>query len=213
MTKLTKDEAFAILSEELATVVNTGEKDSNGDNVREVFRGVPVNWHPDVLRRALRIAAGRFHGQFLASIPTEDGAKVKAFRPLWESINAGEIPPELKGGSRATTGKLDDLESIIVELATDRLLVAAEAMDVEATGKNGRVLKADLMAALAAHPKTKGLVRAVGEGYAFDTDAILASGLAETVRADAEAELAKRQERAEEAKGAKADDMLKGLGL
>lgn len=208
------------LSEEFSVKVGTGETRTDGDKqvgVFKTYRTHPTSWNDDVLARIIQLGLNRIAGQLLNTVPVEKGMKSAALGRIIEEMNAGETPAELLG--QRAGARLDTVESRIVDLAIKDLSnvgrEAAIRAKVAGTGKNGKIIAADVLAFLNDHPTLGDLVRAAGDGLAFDRPAVLDwaedDARKRDYRADAEAELAKEREEAEALDAMSADDLLGDL--
>lgn len=216
MAKLSKDECFAILSEEISTKVKLDEGKDSGSSV---FRLVPTALHPDALRWIIRAGYGRIHGQKLNTVSVAGGAKVEEFAKVNKLLRDGVMPDLLEGATRQS---LDDVESIMADLwiadfsAKPAVRKAVKGAGL-ATGKRGdSVTLPDVIAWAATQNETKALTRAAGDGFVWDKEAIAANGkIAAAWKEKAEEEHARRlkeqEEQAEAVESESVKEILSGL--
>lgn len=214
MPKLNGKELEAIFAEEFTTRVGTGETTVKGERevaVRKLYRVHPNNFHPDVVRFCIQEGLSRMHGRFLNDVAVEKGMKQAAWERMLEELQAGEFP-EAMVAKRKGSSALSSEDAMIAHLAKQDL-IAIVSRSVKGTGKGGRVLASDVLSALDGSKNFGDLVRAAGDGLAWD-DAQVVEWATETddsgkhlrkrdYAADAKAEL----ERQEELREVTADDI------
>jgi len=203
--KLTKDVAFAILSEERACAVKLNPGKGTGT---KIIRTVPTNWHPDVLRWVLD-RFSRIASEKLNEVPLDGGEKARAFEAVMAIVNAGDMPDVLVGSNRGS--RVDDRESIIAELWIAQTQNAIRPLMVAAgfgSGKRGNasIVAADYPAFVAVSKDLEDLrpfIRAAGDGYVWDTLAIVSDDrVVDAWGETADAELEARAKKAAEEKAA-----------
>lgn len=209
------------LAEEYSVKVGTGEVKTGPDGkdvgVSKFYRTHPNSWDESVLARVLQLGLNRIAGQLLNNVPVEAGMKAAALGRIIDAMNAGEIPEELLG--QRAGSRLDTVEMRIVDLAIKELSevgkTAAIRAKVAGTGKNGRLVAADVIAYLHGVEAVKPLIRAAGDGLAFDRGAVLEwaedSARKRDYRAEAEAALKEEAEAAQAIDGMDAEDLLGDL--